>query len=198
MSQHDQKRRKVAPGFLKRFGREEDGILTIEAIMVFPLLIWSIWATYTYFDGYRQSARNLKASYAVADVISREKTTIDETYIDTLYGVLQHMVSDRSEMSMRMTFVTYDLPSDTHDVCWSFVRGDAFEEWTNGTISAIKGKLPVMPDYGKMIIVETENLYRRPYKLGFGRNEFPMSNFVFTHPRVFDNVTAYEDDCLGG
>lgn len=49
--------------FKKRFGdtatrflQKEDGVVSIEAIMVFPLLFWSVFTAYSYFDGYRQGA----------------------------------------------------------------------------------------------------------------------------------------------
>lgn len=188
MSRSNEKHTSVYRHLFSRFRREENGILSVEAIMVFPLVIWSIWASYSFFDGYRQSARNLKASYAVADVISRERTTINATYIDTLYGLLQTMVADRSDVSMRITYLVYKDEGKVHRVEWSCVRGETFQKWSTETFEQIKGRLPEMTDEGKMIVVETEDLYRRPYQLGFGDNEFTMSNFVFTQPRHFDQI----------
>ncbi|MGV6805143.1 MAG: TadE/TadG family type IV pilus assembly protein [Ruegeria sp.] len=180
--------------FLKRFSRKENGVISIEAVMIYPLLFWGMCASYSFFDGYKQSSRNLKASYAIADVLSRERNTVTATYIDTLYDLVQEMISDRSDVSMRISFLRFDLPDDRHYVQWSCIRGDSFEKWNDGTIGDIREKLPVMPDNGKMILVEVKDLYRRPFSLGYGDSEFAMDNFVFTHPRVYDNINA-EDNC---
>lgn len=180
----------MAARFLKRFSRRENGVISIEAVMIYPLLFWGMCASYSFFDGYKQSSRNLKASYAIADVVSRERNNVNATYIDTLYDLLQQMMSDRSDVSMRISFLRFDQPDDKHYVPWSCVRGASFEEWTDGTIGDIKDKLPIMPDNGKLILVEVKDLYRRPFRIGFGENEFAMDNFVFTHPRVYDKVDA--------
>ncbi len=180
----------AAVGFLKRFGRRETGVISIEAVLIYPLVFWGMLASFSFFDGYKQSARNLKASYAIADVLSRERNTVTATYITTLYDLLQTMMSDRSDVSMRISFLRYDQPDDRHYVQWSCERGESFDKWNDDTIREIKDRLPVMPDNGKMILVEVKDFYRRPFRLGYGREEFAMDNFVFTHPRVYDNINA--------
>ncbi len=180
----------AAAGFLKRFGRRETGVISIEAVLIYPLVFWGMLASFSFFDGYKQSARNLKASYAIADVLSRERNTVTATYITTLYDLLQTMMSDRSDVSMRISFLRYDQPDDRHYVQWSCERGESFDKWNDDTIREIKDRLPVMPDNGKMILVEVKDFYRRPFRLGYGREEFAMDNFVFTHPRVYDNINA--------
>jgi len=181
-------------GQLKRLKNSEDGLITVEAVLMVPLLFWSLTASYTFFNSYHQSARNLKAAYAVADVISRERGTINANYVDTLYSLLNNMVADRSEMHMRVSFLEYDKDDDKHLVHWSCIRGTKFPKWTDGTINEIKNRLPVMPDYGRLILVETSNTYRPPFKLWITLDEFDMDNFIFTHPRVYDNIRA-GDNC---
>jgi len=190
MSRPDQKTSVRTAGFLRRFFCKESGVISIEAVMIYPLLFWGMCASFSFFDGYKQSARNLKASYAIADVISRERNDITSKYVDTLYELLQQMMSDRSDVSLRVTYIRFDQPDDKHYVRWSCVRGTSFQEWTTGTIGQIKDKLPIMPDNGKMILVEVKDWYRRPFRIGYGENEFAMDNFVFTHPRVYDKIDA--------
>lgn len=177
-------------GIVKRFFRKESGVISIEAVMVYPLLFFGMCASFTFFDGYKQSSRNLKASYAIADVLSRERNTVNADYIDTMYELLQQMMSDRSDVSMRISFLRFDQPDDTHYVQWSCERGEYFDKLTDATVSSIENRLPIMPDNGKMIVVEVRDWYRRPFRIGYGENEFAMENFVFTHPRVYDNINA--------
>ncbi len=183
-------------GFLRRFLRREDGLITIESMMILPLLLWSVFASYTYFDSYRQSTLNIKAAYAVADIISRERGALNENYIDTMHELMETMVSTRAPVSMRVSYLIYDEDTELHNVEWSCIRGETYKkQWTSADIAQIKDYLPDMPDNGSMIVVETNNTYRAPFNIGFDFDNFSMGNFVFTHPRVFDNIRNDDPNC---
>ncbi len=173
---------------VQRFRKREDGSISIEAMLVLPMLFWSVLASYTFYDSYRQGSRNIKAAYAVADVVSRERNEIDSGYVDTLRELMEVMVSTRAPVSLRMSYLIYDQANDVHTVEWSCVRGTHFNNWNNGTIAQIKDSLPTMPNNGRMIVVETQNTYRPPFNIGFTIDAFDMRNFVFTHPRVLDLI----------
>lgn len=180
---------------LDRFFDREEGVITLEAMLILPMLFWSMFASYTYYDSYRQSARNIKAAYAVADIISRERNAVNTTYVDTMHDLLETMVSTRAPVSLRMSYLIYDADSDSHNVQWSCVRGSNYQKWSNSDIDLIKDRLPVMPDNGSMIVVETNNTYRAPFQIGFDFSDFEMNNLVFTHPRVFDNIANTDPGC---
>lgn len=182
---------------LRRFREREDGAITIEAMLILPMLLWSMLASYTFYDGYRQGSRNIKAAYAVADVLSRERNMIDSAYMNTMLELMDRMVSTRAPVSLRIAYLNYNAEDDVHNVFWTCVRGDRFPNWDDGTIAQIKDALPAMPDNGKMIVVETHNVYQPPFDIGFDINAFDMGNFVFTHPRVFDNIELTNPDPAG-
>lgn len=179
-----------------RFLKREDGIISVESMLILPMLFWSMFASYTYYDSYRQSTLNIKSTYAIADTISREDEDVNIAYMNTLYDLLQTMVDTRAPVSMRVTYLTYDGENDVHDVLWSCVRGQAYQKWIDAEIDKIKHRLPVMPDNGSMIVVETNNTYVAPFRIGFEFSDFPMNNFVFTHPRVFDNIVNTDPACF--
>ncbi|WP_171099961.1 MULTISPECIES: TadE/TadG family type IV pilus assembly protein [unclassified Ruegeria] len=192
MSLRNQYPRASLKRFFKRFRRCEDGGITIEAVLMVPLLFWSMFASFTFFDGYRQSGRNLKAAYALADVVSRERSEVNTAYFTNLHAVFENMVSQRTDSSIRITYLIYQQTGDQLDLEWSCVRGAVYQgkEWSQANIQGMKASLPVMPDKGRMIVVETTNTYIRPFKLGFGADFFQMDNIVFTHPRVFDQIVV--------
>ncbi len=177
-----------AKTLFNRFLKREGGSVTVEAVLIVPLVFWSIFASYTYYDSYRQSARNIKGAYAIADIISREDGDINVKYVDTLFGLLEAMVYTRSPVSMRASYIEYDADAKTHNVVWSCTRGDHYVQMDNTEVVKIKNRIPVMPDNGSMIIVETNNTYRAPFRFGLEFADFEMDNFVFTHPRVFDQI----------
>lgn len=184
------------PGFFRR----EDGLITVEAVLVLPMLFLSMWLSFNFYESYRQSGRNIKAAYALADIVSRERNAIDATYVDTLYDLMGTIVSERSDLAMRITYLQYNKKdgdeTGSHEVYWSCERGSMkLGKWTNGNVSQLKKALPEMPNKGRMIIVETRNTFRRPYNISIGSAELPMDNFVFTHPRVFDQIVNTDPSC---
>ncbi len=194
MSQLNQILRRSILGFFARFFHKQEGVVSIEAIIVFPLLFWSMWTAYTYFDGYRQGARNLKAAFAIADILSREKSDVNAQYITSMYELQQFMIADRSAVSMRISFVRWDEDDERHYRLWSCVRGESFEKLNNETVLDLADRLPVMADNARMILVETKDLYTRPFKIGFGDHQFAIDKFIFTQPRGYTNIKA-TDDC---
>ncbi|MBO9432800.1 hypothetical protein J7394_01200 [Ruegeria sp. R13_0] len=193
--------------FKKRFGdtaarflQKEDGVVSIEAIMVFPLLFWSVFTAYSYFDGYRQGASNLKAAYAVADILSREKDTVTDQYITSMYDLQNYMIEEGNGLSLRISFVRWDTgdestdTDDRHFVEWSCTRGEGLKRWSNATVEQVSDRIPIMADNATMILVETRHHYVRPFKLGFGSNNFFIDKFIFTQPRGYTFIEG-PDSC---
>lgn len=185
---------RVASRFLKR----EDGVVSIEAIMAFPLLFWSVWTTYSYFDGYRQGASNLKAAYAVADILSREKEAVTDQYITSMYDLQKYMISEGNGLSLRISFVRWDTEDENndedgfHELVWSCVRGEGLKRWSNETVDQISDRIPIMADNATMILVETRHHYVRPFKIGFGSNNTFIDKFIFTQPRGYTFIQGPE------
>ncbi|GAA6161165.1 MULTISPECIES: hypothetical protein [Ruegeria] len=172
--------------------RDESGILTVEAILIFPMLVWTITGAFAFFDGFRQSAANLKAAYTVGDLISRETGTVTDTYVDSMHELLDRMVNSRNDIQLRISLIVYDAEDDRHYVRWSAIRGYC-EAWTNDNIGNMRDNLPPMPDQDTLIIVETSNRYQ-PI---FGSNwvvgswvseDHTFRNFVFTRPRFTNEI----------
>ncbi len=186
-------------GAFGRFFRKEDGVVTIEGVLMLPLLFWSMWTSYTFFDGYRQGALNLKAAYAVADILSREKETVTDQYVTSMYDLQKFMIAERSDLSLRISFVSWHNGENLgeaghHEVEWSCVRGQFVDGWTNGTINQISDRIPVMADGATMILVETRDHYVRPFDIGLGSRNLNIDKFIFTQPRGYTYING-PDSC---
>lgn len=172
---------------LKVFAAETRGSVTIEFILVIPFVFWAFMATYVFFDGYRQSAVNLKAAYTISDLVSRETEFLTDEYIDSMYSLMQLLTRTSSTVSLRITVVRWDQDDDRYYVDWSTNRGYDLN-LTNETISDIEAKLPVMPDNERVILVETVNTYVPA--LNVGMDDQQLENFVFTRPRFAPQLCA--------
>jgi len=175
--------------FLGLFSRNEKGMLTVEAILVFPIFIWTITTTFTFFEGFRENAANLKAAYTIGDLISRETQAITPTYVDSMHVLMQRMVNNGTPMNLRLTLVVYDEDDDRHYVRWSTTRGYT-DVWSDDNIENMEESLPPMPDQDTLIIVETSNQFVPTFKLGLVASDYTFTNFVFTRPRFTNEVAA--------
>lgn len=174
---------------LQTFARDSRGSISVEFVLVMPFLFWAFMASYVYFDGYRQSAVNLKAAYTISDLISRETAAVNDDYIDSMYSLLQLMVRSNSRVKMRISVVRYDADDDRYYVDWSKARGYTTLR-TNDNVGDIRERLPVMPDAERVILVETDNTFVPLFNVGLDNIE--LENFVFTRPRFAPQV-AWSD-----
>ncbi len=172
--------------YIKSFARDTDGAVAVEFVILFPMLAWALMASYTFFDGYRQSAANLKAAYTISDLISRETQGIDETYIDSMQTLFSVMTRNPAGTTMRISVIKWNGRKNKHVVKWSKVRGEFGDPLNNTTVLDIKDKLPKMPNQDNVILVETKDFYVPPFKVGITPKS--LDNFVFTRPRFTDQV----------
>ncbi|WP_170759155.1 TadE/TadG family type IV pilus assembly protein [Ruegeria lacuscaerulensis] len=176
--------------------RNESGMLTVEALLVFPMLVWTITGTFTFFEGFRQSAANVKAAYTVGDLISRESHIISDTYLQSMYILMARMVNNGTELNLRVSVVVFDDgddpdsdADDTYAVEWSSECGYG-DIWTNDNIENMRDSLPPMSDQDPLIIVESTNKFAPTFGSGWVDDDHSFNSFVFTSPRFDGQVVS--------
>jgi len=170
---------------MKSFAADTKGSISVEFALSMPILFWAFMATYVFFDGYRQSAVNLKAAYTIGDLVSRETEVINDDYVDSMQSLLGELTSADSSVSLRLTVIRWDEGDDRYYVDWSVKRGYDLA-MTDDTIGEIESRLPVMPDNERVILVETISVYEPFFDIGM--EDRSMDNFVFTRPRFAPQV----------
>jgi Flp pilus assembly protein TadG len=90
---------------LSAYFRNTGGSVSVELVLVTPMLFWAIGASYVFFDGYRQSTVNLKAAYTISDLVSRETAAVNDDYIDSMYNLLQLLTRAQSEVKLRISVI---------------------------------------------------------------------------------------------
>lgn len=178
----------------RQFRDDASGSVSVEFILAMPFVFWSFMGIYVFFDGYRQSAVNLKAAYTISDLISRETTELNDTYIDSMYELMGLMTRSSSTVKMRISVLRWDEDDDRYYVDWSENRG-FIAEHDNNTVQDIADQLPIMPDNERVILVETRNVFVPLYKVGMENKN--LDNFVFTRPRFAPQV-AFEGVIISG
>ncbi len=186
------------PGPLRRFAARDDASLSVEAVLILPLLLWSFLAVYSFFDVYRIKALALKANYAISDVLSRETNVIDMNYIIGAERLYEYLTRSDDGAWLRVTVVhcTADC-GESYRVLerdWSRAT-DNLETYSNDDIMAkLEPIIPWVAAGERVIIVETAMQYQPPFSQALtGVGPRILTDVVMTRPRFapqlcFDGV----------
>lgn len=167
------------------FARDEEGTVTIETMIVLPLLFWVYMAMFSIFDAYRQYSLHQKAAYTIGDLVSRETAAVDNGYLDGIHNLFDTLTRSPQNSTIRVSVVRYDENDDIVKLDWSETRGSR-GALSNNEVRDIKGQLPVMVHNERVILVETWAEYEPPFKTGLEQRV--ITNFVFTRPRYAPKV----------
>ncbi len=170
------------------FWRGEDGSMTVEAVMILPLLLWAFLATFTYFDVYRAKNLALKANYAISDLLSRE-TQVDMNYLLGIEDVYAYLTEGGDPAWVRVTVLrcSDDCDSENNRTLvrdWSKAT-DGLEEITNEDLQGVYDDvIPVLAEGDRVIMVETMASYEPPFSVYLtGIEARDMRDIVMTRPR---------------
>jgi hypothetical protein len=176
---------------LRHFLHDESGSISIETVIIFPVLIWIFLATFVFFDAFRAKSINVKATYTISDILSREvNEPITPEFMDSLYALYRGLVVHTQPRSLRVTAIRYLKTPNTYNVVWSEVRGIAPlpARLTNANLATIRNtRLPVMYDGEVGILIETSSRYTPIFGYA-GLPGFTVGNFMILRPRFAPQV----------
>ncbi|MDJ0639335.1 MAG: hypothetical protein QNJ20_10910 [Paracoccaceae bacterium] len=182
--------------FFRKNLRDEKGSVSVEAILMFPLLIWAYMGMYVFFEGLRESNINLKATYTVADVLSRftdEEQEVTEEYLEGLHAVYNWMSRSINPVFMRVSVVTFNQEEGapegvgSHEKLWSYPINGVPELLDEEVATVITPHVPIMADQSSAIVVETWAFYEPAMRIGL-KETTPIYNIVVTRPRFTDQL----------
>lgn len=166
---------------VKQWRNDENGSVTVETVLMVPILAWVTFAVLTFFDAYRKEAISHKAGLTIADMISREADTISGDFIDGAHDLLRFLTTEENSPDLRVTVYMWEAATGSYKVVWSEERGPR-EPMTNSDMASRTEKLPEMADLERAILVETWTDYTPPYKIGI-LNNMSLNTFNVISPR---------------
>lgn len=171
---------------IRAFARDERGTATTEAIIILPMLVWSMVAMSIYFDAFRARSSTLKATYTISDMISRENPFVGPNYIGGLNTVYDFLAASPNPTWIRVTLIQFDTEDPLIDTDGRYILH--WSHGTNGkldlndaTLGNLKNQIPVMGHGDNLILVESEMTYE-PFS-DIGIVPYKLNNFVATRPR---------------
>ncbi len=189
---------------LARFRRSERGSMSVEAVLIFPILLWAYAAMFIYWDAYKTKNLNLKATYTLADLISRERWPITENFVDGMNEVYEFLIRRNEGNDIRVSIVTYvEHPINPAldpilELNCSIATG-SLSEYADAEPFA--NNLPSLTLGDQLIVVETQMTWSPPFSFGLervGLDTQPFGDFIFTTKRFPGRLCCdlnANDDC---
>ena len=176
----------------RRFRGEQDGSVMVETVICLPLLIWGVVASYEFFEVHRYKSAREKATYTVADMLSRESASVNDQYIDNAMTLFDAISNDSGVNQLRVSVVMYDLDEDEYSIWWSETRGTGdMIDLADADVRTAHAVLPILNDGEHLILVESESDYQPTFNVGLG-SEVPIATRIFTKIR-FQAQLCHED-----
>ncbi|WP_420860748.1 TadE/TadG family type IV pilus assembly protein [Algirhabdus cladophorae] len=171
---------------IQAFAKDVHGGLSIETVLMWPLLLWAYGAMFVFFDGFKQQNLALKATYTVSDTISREMNALNTQYIDTMHDLMNMLSRARLDTKLRVTMVKWDGVAKKNKVVWSEARGPGIVKYNTNSLQAVADRIPVMPHGEQVVLVQSWSIFEPFMWVGFGGITF--ENLVTTRPRYVAHI----------
>lgn len=169
----------------RKFWSDQRGASALEAVIITPVLIYLYVASFVFFDAFRTYNSSVKASYVIADILSRQTSTVHAYDIEGYARVFEHLVRNTGDARLRVTQILYTADTDSLSVDWSYAtNGEA--RLFDANLVDMEGLLPSMVDAERLLLVETFIPYRAAFDVGMDLITF--RNFTFTRPRFAGQV----------
>lgn len=178
---------------LARFARREEGTIMAETVIILPMMLWSFLALFVYWDSFRSMNTTQKASYTIADMISREMVAVNDAYITGMRNVMQYMLDQGEVPRIRVTSVSYSLANNRFEVRWSRSPSNALPILTTTSLQSLASRIPAMSDGDHVIIVETKVDYKPSFNVGV--EDTVLEQFIVTRPRFVPRICHASVSC---
>lgn len=188
---------RIASRPLRRFTRSERGVIAIEAVLILPLLIWAVLAAIVFVDAYRAQTQNQRATYVIADAVSRLWDPMTNEYFVGLWDLHGMMVNYSNQTHIRVSVVQWSEADQTNILRWSQTStSDRFPWLTQEQVDAGIDRVPMLSDGDSLVLVETWMDYEPPFSVGL--NSTVYRNEIFVSPRYVPQITyrAPDDDSV--
>lgn len=179
---------------IHRFLHETRASLSVEAVIIAPALIMTLFFMFTVFDIFRIDTTNSKAAYTIGDLLSRQtEEPVNQSYIDGMKDIFDYIVMEHTGTWLRVSVVRYDGDDDALRLVWSH-GNTGTPPLTDETFVNIEGAIPEMSEEDIVIVVETYMPYHVNVPFISALSDFAYYNVVVTRPR-FASQLCWDTDC---
>ena len=179
---------------VQSFRDDTRGSVSVEAALIFPVVMWAMLAMFVFFEGYRQTAINQKAANTIADMFSRETESITPVYIDNTKDLFDLLAEANAETKIRISVLKWSNRRTEYQVDWSQARGAGLSALSTADLQVMAGNLPVLPDQERVVLIETWGTFEPLFNIGM--DDVVMRSFVYTRLRFAPQLRYCNNECV--
>ncbi|MCA2011055.1 hypothetical protein LCM17_06125 [Cereibacter sphaeroides] len=112
--------RHTAGALGRHFSRDGRGSVSLELVLVLPLLLWALVATVIFYEGYQARYHAQMAAQTVADIMSRETNLFTANYVEGLNDVFDFLADSNYDTRLRVSSVIWDSTNERNRLQWSY------------------------------------------------------------------------------
>jgi Flp pilus assembly protein TadG len=181
---------------LKEFRDDESGLIMAEFIVILPILVWALMAFAAYWDVFRSMNTSQKATYAISDLISRQRADLSPTFLGGMTTIMEYLLPNNLNAVLRFTSVKRNTANTSFEVIWSRSTDQiAYPAFTTVSLQSQASKIPVMAATDTVMIVESFVPYVPAFKVGLANN-YVLDEFIVTRPRVLNRICLEGVPCV--
>jgi hypothetical protein len=176
-----------------KFRAEEAATVSVEVVLMAPIMVWGFLSTLQFFDAYRAELISTKAALTIADMYSRETGNVNAAFLDGTQDLPQYLTLAENSPSFRVTVLRWNEPQKKHIRVWSKVRG-SYPVLNTKDLTKYTSSIPLLTNGERVIMVETWTNYQPKYgdgidyMRGTGLDPIEFSTQVFISPRFATTV----------
>jgi hypothetical protein len=178
---------------LRRFYNEDSGNLMAEAVLVLPFLLWAYIGLFIYWDAFRSINTVQKAAYTVSDMISREMVTITPAYLRGMDTIIERLVDQDQDVTMRVSSIYFDESDDRNEVHWSMTPNNRNRPLTTSELQGMEDQIPEMSDGDYVMVIEVSVDYSPAFNVGVSAMQ--LKQFIVTRPRFVPRICLSTRPC---
>lgn len=176
-----------------RIWRTEDGSVSVETVLVLPLVTLVLLLCFTYVDAFRHQNSLQKTVHTAADLVSRSSgTALTPAYMNGFFVFMQRMMDTDHDLQMRMSQIAWDEDANEFRVVWSYGSPAATTiRLDSVALNDVYGDLiPQISPGETLLLAEGLLRYQPPFRVGLPAQNFGTVTFV--RPRYAPGI-AFED-----
>jgi hypothetical protein len=166
-----------------RFNNSERGAVIAESVIVLPMLVWAYLAMSVYWDAYATKNTVQKATYTIADMISREMNPISGPHVDGLLSVMDFLIEKDLNTTLRVSSITRNESAQRFEVLWSYSPQNRVPVLTTAQLQeiAFSSRIPAMADGDTVVLLEASVGYQPAFDVGL--SDIMFREYIVTRPR---------------
>ncbi len=105
---------------LNRFREDDQATMTVEFILILPVLMLWFIGSIVFFDAFDARAAAARTAHNIADIMSRQTDAIDDAYIDDLLLLQSRMLPREPAGELTVSALIRNATTGDMEVAWSY------------------------------------------------------------------------------